>query len=113
CCGLRPCACDPPYRRPLSSSARDSTLKDAMAWPREAEPGEGTPGSGVESGLDNPSLLLDAIASTGNDDKGVVMAQRRADTVDAADIGASAMKKAIWRLGPFLGLLYLIAYIDR
>ena len=41
------------------------------------------------------------------------MAQRRADTVDTADIGASAMKKAIWRLGPFLGLLYLVAYIDR
>lgn len=41
------------------------------------------------------------------------MAQRRADTVDATDVGASAMKKAIWRLGPFLGLLYLIAYIDR
>lgn len=31
----------------------------------------------------------------------------------AADIGATAMKKAIWRLGPFLGLLYLVAYIDR
>jgi len=30
-----------------------------------------------------------------------------------ADVGASAMKKAIWRLGPFLGLLYLVAYIDR
>ncbi|UGS25508.1 MFS transporter [Microbacterium resistens] len=30
-----------------------------------------------------------------------------------ADLGASAMKKAIWRLGPFLGLLYLVAYIDR
>ena len=23
------------------------------------------------------------------------------------------MKKAIWRLGPFLGLLYLVAYMDR
>lgn len=32
--------------------------------------------------------------------------------LDAA-IGAGAMKKAIWRLGPFLGLLYLVAYIDR
>lgn len=41
------------------------------------------------------------------------MASRRADTADATDLGASAMKKAIWRLGPFLGLLYLIAYIDR
>lgn len=28
-------------------------------------------------------------------------------------VGAAAMKKAIWRLGPFLGLLYLVAYIDR
>ncbi|MDR6867088.1 sugar phosphate permease [Microbacterium resistens] len=31
----------------------------------------------------------------------------------AQDVGASAMRKAIWRLGPFLGLLYLVAYIDR
>ncbi|WP_353114397.1 MFS transporter [Microbacterium sp.] len=31
----------------------------------------------------------------------------------SADIGRSAMRKAIWRLGPFLGLLYLVAYIDR
>jgi MFS transporter, ACS family, tartrate transporter len=31
----------------------------------------------------------------------------------SSDVGASAMKKAIWRLGPFLGLLYLVAYIDR
>ncbi|MDR2998859.1 MAG: MFS transporter [Microbacterium sp.] len=31
----------------------------------------------------------------------------------SADLGASAMKKAIWRLGPFLGLLYLVAYVDR
>lgn len=37
-------------------------------------------------------------------------AQERA--ADAA-VGAAAMKKAIWRLGPFLGLLYLVAYIDR
>lgn len=38
----------------------------------------------------------------------------RSDLLDAeAAVGASAMKKAIWRLGPFLGLLYLIAYIDR
>jgi ACS family tartrate transporter-like MFS transporter len=29
------------------------------------------------------------------------------------EVGASAMKKAIWRLGPFLGLLYLVAYMDR
>ncbi|MFI6395837.1 MFS transporter [Nonomuraea sp. NPDC050547] len=29
------------------------------------------------------------------------------------DVAASAMRKAMWRLGPFLGLLYLIAYIDR
>ncbi len=28
-------------------------------------------------------------------------------------IGRSAMKKAIWRLAPFLGVLYLVAYIDR
>ncbi len=41
------------------------------------------------------------------------MPQRQAGTAETADIGASAMKKAIWRLGPFLGLLYLIAYIDR
>lgn len=31
----------------------------------------------------------------------------------SADVGRSAMRKAIWRLGPFLGLLYLVAYIDR
>lgn len=35
------------------------------------------------------------------------------DTRTADQVGASAMKKAIWRLGPFLGLLYLVAYIDR
>ena len=35
------------------------------------------------------------------------------DTRTAEQVGASAMKKAIWRLGPFLGLLYLVAYIDR
>lgn len=35
------------------------------------------------------------------------------DTRTADEVGASAMKKAIWRLGPFLGLLYLVAYIDR
>lgn len=31
----------------------------------------------------------------------------------APGVGARAMKKAMWRLGPFLGLLYLIAYVDR
>lgn len=36
-----------------------------------------------------------------------------ADVRTPDQIGASAMKKAIWRLGPFLGLLYLVAYIDR
>ena len=35
------------------------------------------------------------------------------DTRTAEQVGASAKKKAIWRLGPFLGLLYLVAYIDR
>ena len=40
------------------------------------------------------------------------MSQARPLDADAA-LGASAMKKAIWRLGPFLGLLYLVAYIDR
>lgn len=35
------------------------------------------------------------------------------DTRTPEELGASAMKKAIWRLGPFLGLLYLVAYIDR
>lgn len=29
------------------------------------------------------------------------------------EVGRSAMKKAIWRLAPFLGVLYLVAYIDR
>lgn len=28
-------------------------------------------------------------------------------------VGERAMRKAMWRLAPFLGLLYLIAYIDR
>ncbi|MCV0335935.1 MFS transporter [Microbacterium sp.] len=35
------------------------------------------------------------------------------DTRTSEEVGASAMKKAIWRLGPFLGLLYLVAYMDR
>jgi ACS family tartrate transporter-like MFS transporter len=35
------------------------------------------------------------------------------DTRTPEEVGASAMKKAIWRLGPFLGLLYLVAYMDR
>jgi ACS family tartrate transporter-like MFS transporter len=35
------------------------------------------------------------------------------DTRTPDEVGASAMKKAIWRLGPFLGLLYLVAYMDR
>mgnify|MGYP001570836680 CR=1 FL=1 len=35
------------------------------------------------------------------------------DTRTQEEVGASAMKKAIWRLGPFLGLLYLVAYMDR
>jgi len=35
------------------------------------------------------------------------------DTRTPDEVGAGAMKKAIWRLGPFLGLLYLVAYIDR
>ena len=33
--------------------------------------------------------------------------------VNSDAIGRSAMKKAIWRLAPFLGVLYLVAYIDR
>lgn len=35
------------------------------------------------------------------------------ETRTPEQVGASAMKKAIWRLGPFLGLLYLVAYMDR
>ncbi|PRB13280.1 MFS transporter [Microbacterium sp. MYb62] len=35
------------------------------------------------------------------------------DARTSEEVGASAMKKAIWRLGPFLGLLYLVAYMDR
>ncbi|MPS75684.1 MAG: MFS transporter, partial [Microbacterium sp.] len=38
---------------------------------------------------------------------------RRPERAADAAVGAAAMKKAIWRLGPFLGLLYLVAYIDR
>ncbi|MGH3587197.1 MAG: MFS transporter, partial [Pseudonocardia sp.] len=34
-------------------------------------------------------------------------------TTNVPDVGSRAMRKAMWRLGPFLGLLYLIAYIDR
>ncbi|MEU7002186.1 MFS transporter [Nonomuraea sp. NPDC046570] len=34
-------------------------------------------------------------------------------TTYAPTVGQRAMRKAMWRLGPFLGLLYLIAYIDR
>lgn len=43
------------------------------------------------------------------------MTDKSTTTYSATDaaLGASAMKKAIWRLGPFLGLLYLVAYIDR
>ncbi|HEY3503374.1 MAG TPA: MFS transporter [Actinocatenispora sp.] len=33
--------------------------------------------------------------------------------MSSADVGASAMRKAMLRLGPFLGLLYLVAYVDR
>lgn len=33
--------------------------------------------------------------------------------VNSDAVGRSAMKKAIWRLAPFLGVLYLVAYIDR